>query len=76
MKYIQDPVAFDKYLYHHCHCVNAGQSPEERRLKYAIARYFSKCVRDARVLRDYRTTTFAKFFGYSSWDSLIKTVKE
>ena len=76
MEFIDDSGAFLKYIYHHCHCVNAGQSQEERRLKYAIARHFGKCSYDARILRDYRISTFAKYFGYSSWKSLIIFVKE
>ena len=76
MEFIDDRGAFYKYLYHHCHCTNAGQSPEERRLKYAVARYFGKCWQDAQKLRDYRSTTFAKTFGYSSWKSLIESIKE
>ena len=75
MKYIDNPIAFKRYLYHDCHCINAGQTPEERRLKYAIARYFGKCRKDAIILRDYRKSTFSKFFGYSSWNSLYNTVK-
>ena len=76
MRYIQDPIAFNRYLFANCHCVNAGQSQEERRLKYAIARTFGKSRPWAVALRDYRKTTFARFFGYSSWESLIKFIKE
>jgi len=75
MDYINDRGSFYSFLYHHCGCINAGQSPEERRLKYAIARSFGKCRHDAQSLRDYRKTTFAKYFGYSSWESLINFVK-
>ena len=76
MEYIQDQNAFLKYIYQNCHCVNAGQSQEERRLKYAIARSFGKCVYDAQILRDYRRSAFAKYFGYSSWENLIKIINE
>lgn len=75
MEFIEDRGAFLNYIYHHCHCINAGQSQEERRLKYAIAKSFGKCVYDAQILRDYRTSTFARYFGYGSWESLIKFVK-
>ena len=75
MDYINDRGAFYNYIYSHCHCINAGQSQEERRLKYAIARSFGKCCFDARALRDYRCTTFAKYFGYKSWNSLIDLIK-
>ena len=74
MEFIHDRGAFLDYIYQNCHCINAGQSQEERRLKYAIARSFGKCVYDAKILRDYRTSTFAKYFGYSSWKSLINFV--
>lgn len=76
MQYIDDPVAFQKYLYENCHCINASQSSEERRLKYAIARYLGKSRSWAVVLRDWRNTNFAKFFGYSSWENLIKSMEE
>ena len=76
MQYIQDKSAFYNYIYNHCHCINAGQSLEERRLKYAIARSLGKSRQYASVLRDWRITNFAKFFGYSSWNELIKFVKE
>ena len=75
MEYINDRGAFYQYIYSHCGCINAGQTQEERRLKYAIARSFGKCRQDAQSLRDYRITTFTKYFGYSSWNSLIKFIK-
>lgn len=76
MEFIDDRGAFLSYLYHHCHCVNAGQSPEKRRLKYAIARSMGKNWSWAMGLRDYRDANFAKYFGYSSWKNLINKVKE
>ena len=75
MEFIDDRGTFLVYIYSHCHCINAGQTQEERRLKYAIAKLFGKCCYDARKLRDYRTSTFARYFGYSSWKSLIKFIK-
>ena len=75
MEFIDDSGAFYKYLYEHCHCINAGQSQELRRLKYAIAKSFGKCAYDAQALRDYRASTFARYFGYSSWKNLISFVK-
>ena len=74
MEFIDDRGAFLKYIYEHCHCINAGQSQEERRLKYAIARAMGKNADWARVLRNWRNTNFAKYFGYSSWESLINFV--
>ena len=74
MQFIFDYSAFLRYIYQNCHCINAGQSQEERRLKYAIAKSFGKSGNWARALRDYRCTTFAKYFGYSSWKSLINFV--
>ena len=75
MEFMDDRGAFLKYIYGHCHCINAGQSQEERRLKYAVARSFGKCWQDAQKLRDYRTSTFARYFGYSSWKSLISFIE-
>lgn len=74
MEYIENKSTYYKYIYQNCHCCNAGQSPDERRLKYAIAISFGKCATDARKLRDWNKNPFAKFFGYSSWDSLIKSL--
>ena len=76
MEFIHDKEAFYKYLFQNCGCANAGQSPTERRLKYAIARHFGKSPSWARSLRDYRTTVFARWFGYNSWESLIKSISE
>ena len=75
MEYIQDNEAFTKYLYQNCHCCNAGQSKEERRLKYAIAKYLGKSTADARVFRDWNRNTFVKWFGYSSWDSYFTSLR-
>lgn len=75
MKYIDDKYAFYKYLAEHHHCINACQLQEERRLKYAIARYFGKSRSWSMVLRDWRNTNFAKFFGYSSFENLLNIVK-
>ena len=75
MEFMHDRGAFLSYIYHHCHCINAGQSQGERRLKYAIAKSLGKCSYDARVLRDYRTSAFAKYFGYTSWKSVISFQK-
>ena len=76
MQYIYNSADFKRYIYQNCHCVNAGQSAEERRLKYAIARSLGKSHSWSRVLRDYRKTNFAKVFGYSSWENLIKSMEE
>ena len=76
MEFMHNKESFYKYLYQHCGCANAGQSPTDRRLKYAIAIHFGKSPSWARVLRDYRTSTFARFFGYESWESLIKIIEE
>ena len=76
MQYIYDSADFRRYIFQNCHCVNAGQSAEERRLKYAIARSLGKSHLWSAVLRDWRYTSFAKFFGYSSWANLIKSMEE
>ena len=76
MEYIQDKSAFNSYLYHNCHCINAFQTSKDRRLKYAIARSFGKDRTWAMALRDWRNTQFAKFFGYSSYENLIKSIEE
>ena len=75
MKFIDDPVAYQKYLYHHCHCVNAGQLPKRRRLKYAIVKSFGKSVSEANRLRDFRDNSFARYYGYSNWKTLINFIK-
>lgn len=72
--YIEDKEAFYRYLYRHCHCCNAGQSPELRRLKYALAKYFGKEVAYARQVRDYNNNPFAKCFGYPSWETMVKSL--
>lgn len=75
MKFIDDKETYLKYIYHDCHCVNAGQSPEERRIKYSIAKYLGKSPKWARVLRDYYPNNFARYFGYKSWVDMIKMLK-
>ncbi len=75
MQYIDDAMAFKKYIYEQCHCVNAGQTSEERRIKYAIARALGKDPNWSRVLRDYRRTALAKYFGYSSWKNLLDIIR-
>lgn len=75
MRYIDDAVAFRKFLVDSCGCINAGQSSEERRFKYAIAIALGKNPSWARVLRDYRRSFFARYFGYSSWENLMKVIK-
>ena len=76
MEYIDDPEAFRKYIYQKCHCINAGQTKEERRLKYAIVRSLGKSPSEASRLKDWRKTNVAKRFGYSSWKNLIEAIKE
>lgn len=76
MQYIEDYSAFLKYIYQHCHCINAGQSKEERRLKYAIVRALGKDYLCARALRDWTKPHLAQFFGYSSYENLLEAVKE
>ena len=75
MEFIFDYPSYLRYLYQHCHCINAGQSPEERRLKYAIARSLGANAAWSRVVRDYRASTFARYFGYSSWKNLIEVIE-
>ena len=72
MEYIEDKAVFNRYLYEHCHCVNAGQSREERQMKYKLARYFGLNRNGAHKYCDWQKNTFAKHFGYSSWDSMIE----
>lgn len=72
MIYNHDKESFYKYLYHHCGCANAGQSPQERRCKYALAKYFGKSVYDARIYRDWNREPFARKFGFSSWKTMLK----
>ena len=76
MQFVQDRGVFLDYLYEHCHCANARQTPEMRRLKYKIARYFGKSTEGARQLRDWNNNPFAKFFGYSCWKSLMQILQE
>lgn len=76
MDYIDDKDRFYAYLFGNCSCVNAGQSLDERRLKYAIAKYLGANVQWARSLRDYRSNNFAKHFGYGSWESLFSIIKK
>ena len=76
MEYIQNKNAFYRYIYQNCHCVNAGQSLEERRFKYAIVRSFGKSRSEANRLRDWRSNNFAKHYGYSNWENLLKFIKE
>lgn len=75
MQFIDDKEVYYKYLYHHCHCVNAGQSKEERQMKYKLALYFGCSVEGARKYRDWNYNTFAKKFGFRSWDLMIKGLK-
>ena len=75
MEFIQDRGAFNNYLYQHCHCINAGQSKEERKMKYKLALYFSGSWEIAQKFRDWSPNCFAKHFGYKSWESMIKILK-
>lgn len=75
MEYIQDKLAFYRYLYNHCSCINAIQSQEKRRFKYAIARYLGKSRKWANTLRDWRDNNFAKYFGYNSWQDLMNVIQ-
>ena len=68
-------INFGRYLYQHCHCCNAGQSKEERKSKYRLARYFGKGCIDSQKLRDWNKNPFAKWFGYSSWDNMIEILQ-
>ena len=76
MKFIQDKYTYYQYIYHHAGCVNAGQTKEERRLKYAIARFMGKSRNQSYALRDFRKNNFAKKFGYKNWNELIKNIKK
>jgi len=75
MRYIEDKEVFYDYLYVHCHCCNAGQHPDDRRLKYAIARWFGCSSCDAMIYRDWNNRPFAKWFGFDSWDNLLSSLK-
>ena len=75
MEFIQDRGAFNNYLYQHCHCVNAGQSKEERRMKYKLARALGCSRLQAKRYCDWRYNNFAKRFGYTSWVSMIESLE-
>jgi len=75
MQFIDDKDVFYRYLYHNCHCCNAGQSKEERKTKYKLARYFGLNSYGAMKYRDWRPNCFAKHFGYSSWQSMINILE-
>lgn len=75
MKFIDDKASYLNYIYRNCGCVNAGQSPEERRIKYKLAKNMGATRKWAITLRDWRLNNFAKHFGYSSWESMIKFLK-
>lgn len=74
MEFINNRTEFYRYLYHHCHCCNAGQSNEERRKKYQLARYLGQDSKGASKYRNWYKQTFAKRFGYSSWDDMLKSL--
>lgn len=71
MRYIDDRSAFYRYLYENCHCVNAGQSKEFRRFKYKLARALGANRAWATRVKDWRKNNFAKYFGFSSYDSMM-----
>lgn len=72
MEFIKDKGAFYRYLYEECHCVNAYQTPEQRRMKYTLARGLGADSSWAMVLRDRRPNNFAKHFGFKRWADLIR----
>lgn len=76
LEFIDNKDAFYRYLYQNCHCVNAGQSQDKRRLKYAIVRSFGRSSLEASKYRDWRDNCFAKWFGYRDWQSLIKIIEK
>ena len=76
MQFIYDKTDFNRYLYRHCHCCNAGQSKEERKMKYRLVLFFGKDSDYARKYRDWNRQPFAKKFGYSSWENMLKILEE
>ena len=71
MLFIDDKESFYKYLYGNCHCANAGQSPDMRKLKYKLAKYFGCNRSHAQRYRDFMPNTFARRFGYNSWKNMV-----
>ena len=72
MKYIDNPVAYQQYLHQHCHCVNAGQSPEERRAKYKLCKLLGDNYYNAFRRRDWTYNHIAKVHGYTDYKTMIK----
>lgn len=72
MDYIIDKHAFNLYLYHNCHCVNAGQTPEERRSKYKFCRLLGDDVSNAIRRRDWTYDHIAKVHGYTDARTMVK----
>lgn len=75
MDFIHDRGAYYRYLYEECHCVNAYQDQETRRIKYTLARGLGSSREWAVRLRDWRLNTFAKHFGFKTWAELMVEVE-
>lgn len=72
MEFISDKEEYLRWIAQHCHCVNAVQSPDERRMKYRIVRSLTGSTHRARRMRDWPYSKIARCLGYSNWESLIK----
>jgi hypothetical protein len=67
MQYIWDYPSFLKYLSQNCHCVNAQQSPEERKYKYHLMIALGHPVSCARRYRDWPYIKIARLHGYKTF---------
>ena len=56
--------------------INLYQTPEQRRLKYYLARALGATCYTAQRLRDWRWNTIARYFGYKSFKELELTLTE
>ena len=74
MDYITDKHAFNLYLYRHCHCVNAGQTLEERRNKYKICKLLGDSANNARRRMDWTYNHIAKVHGYTDYKIMVKII--
>ena len=72
MQYIESKAVFYKYLAEHCHCINARQSPAERRAKYRIVRLLGGSKPTAVRLRDWNYNSIARYFGYRDYKHLVE----
>lgn len=72
MEYILDKAEFLRYIGRECHCCNAVQTAEERRLKYKICRLLGDNIANARRRRDWRWNSIAKSHGFKTWEEACR----